>query len=316
MGGSAKAPKPSAEERALQAQQAALLKTQQEIILQQREQQKILIPFFAEQEGFDVELDDQGNIKSIKKVAKEIDTMKAELEKQLTQRSLDALAGNLPVSPGLEKSLRQEEQTLKERLASQLGTGWETSSAGIETMSKFSENAEALREGARTGQLTLSEQLGMARSQQNDFERLTSNDYLRQISTGDNMTMAGALGQVASGYGAAIQPYVQQRQMQFQASMANQQSRMGLIGAGIGAIGSIFSTPAAGAALFSDERLKSYAVQIGTLKPMGIPIYEYTMGGVRRIGVFASDVEKHKPEAVTEGFGYKKVNYEAIDDRY
>lgn len=250
MSGGVKAPKPSAEERALQAQQAALLKQQQDIIEQQRAQQKILIPFFAEQEGFDVELDDQGNIKSIKKVPKEIDQMKADLEKQLTQRSLDALAGNLPVSPGLEKSLRSEEQTLRERLAQQLGPGFETSSAGIEALSKFSENAEALREGARTGQLTLAEQLGMARGQQNDFERLTSNDYLRQISTGDNLTMAGALGQVASGYGAAIQPYVQQRQMQMQASVANQQSRMGLLGAGIGTIGSIFGSPAAGKFLF------------------------------------------------------------------
>lgn len=303
MGGGAKAPKPSKEERALQAQQAELLKLQQSIIEQQRAQQKILIPFFAEQEGFDVEMDAQGNITSIKKVPKEIDQMKETLEKQLTQRSLDALAGKLPVSPGLEKSLKQEEQTLRDKLSSQLGAGYETSSPGIEALSKFSENAEALREGARTGQLTLAEQLGMARSQQVDYERLTSNDYLRQISTGDALTMAGAYGQVASGVGQAIQPYVQQRQMQMQASMANAQGRAGILGAGLGMIGS----------LFSDERLKSDAIRIGTLRPLGIPIYEYTMGGVRRIGVFASDVEATRPGAVGERFGYKVVNYEALD---
>ena len=302
MGGGAKAPKPSKEERALQAQQAELLKLQQSIIEQQRAQQAILLPFFAEQQGFDVETDANGNITKISKRPDEVADLNKTLEKELAERSLKALRGELPVSPGLERDIGRQEETLRDRLAAQLGPGYETSSAGIEALQNQAESAEVLREGARTAQLTLAEQLGISRQQQNDYKKLTGMDYLRQVSTGDSLTMAGAFGQVAGGVGQAIQPYAQQRQMQMNASIANSQSRAGIIGAGIGLVGS----------LFSDERLKSDSVIVGRIKPLGIPIRVYTMGGVRRIGVFASDVEIVKPHAVGERMGYKTVNYEAL----
>lgn len=301
MGGGAKVPKPSAEEKALQKSQAELLNLQTEILKQQRTQQAVLLPFLAEQEGFQVETDENGNITKISKTPSELDDMKKDLETQLTKRSLDALAGNLPVSPGLERDLAKQEGTLRNKLSSQLGSGYETSSPGIEALQKQNESAEVVREGARTAQLTLAEQLGITREQQNQFSQQSSQDILRQSSIGDPLTLAGAFGQTASGYGKAQEPYIAQRQMQLQASIASSQSKASLFGAGIGLVGS----------LFSDERLKAKAIVISR-RPDGIPIYSYVMDGVRRIGVFAGDVQKVYPHAVGRRMGYKTVNYGAL----
>jgi hypothetical protein len=298
-GGGVKVPPPSAEEKELQKNQAELLALQREIIEQNRAQQAVLLPFLAAQEGFEVTTDENGNITSISKIPSELDDMREELELGLTQRSLDALAGNLPVSPGLEREIGQQEELLREKLRKQFGSGYDTSTPGIEALDKHFSTAEILREGARTGQMTLAEQLGVTRQQQNEFSRHTSQDILRQIGIGDPLTFAGAFGQTASGFGQAQEPFIQQRQMQLNASIANAQNSAAMFGAGIGLVGS----------LFSDEMLKSDAVQIGVIEPFLIPIYEYDMGGERYIGVFASDVQEVLPGSVGERYGYRTVQY-------
>lgn len=312
MGGKTVVPGASPEEKALQKSQAELLATQTDIIKQQRQQQAVLLPFLAEQQGFNVETDENGNITKISKTPSEVDDMQKDLEKQLTQRSLDALAGNLPVDPGLERDLKTQETTLRDRLSSQFGPGYESSSPAIEALSKNSESANALRASARTGQLTLAEQLGITRQQQDQFSNQSSLDALRQGSVGDPLTLAGAFGQTAAGFGQAQNPYIQQRSMQAQASAGNANRTASIIGAGIGAAGSIFGSTAGSAFLFSDERLKSDAVVLMT-RDDGLPIYEYTIDGERRIGMFAGDVEELYPDIVGSRFGYKTVNYEALN---
>jgi hypothetical protein len=304
MGGSTvKVPGPSPEERELQKNQAELLSLQRQIIEQQRSQQAVLLPFLAEQEGFDVTTDEFGNITSISRTPTELEKLREELEFGLTERSLAALRGELPVSPGLERELSDQERVLRERLSQQLGPGFETSTAGIETLGEFFQSSEILREGARRGELSLAEQLGIAREQQNQFNKRTSQDFLRQIAVGDPLSLGGAFGQTASGFGQAQIPFIKQRELQTQAAIANAQSSAAILGAGIGAIG----------AIFSDERLKSNAVRISTLHPFDIPIYEYEIGGVRQIGVFASDIEEQLPGHIGERYGYKTVQYEGLD---
>lgn len=304
MGGSTKVPGPSAEERELQKNQAELLALQRQMIEQQNAQNAILLPFLAEQEGFDVTTNETGNITSISKRPDALADKRRQLEEGLTQRSLDALAGNLPVDPALEQNLTQQENELRERLATQFGPGYETSTPAIETLGDFFRNSEVLREGARTGQLTLAEQLGLAREQQNDFSRGASQDVLRQTSIGDPLTFAGAFGQVARGFGQAQQPYIQQRQMQAQASAQNNASRMSLFGAGLGAIG----------AFFSDEDVKGDKVLISYTKH-GLPIYEYTRKdtGERMLGIMAQDAEEMFPGAIYERNGYMVVQYKDLN---
>jgi hypothetical protein len=60
---------------------------------------------------------------------------------------------------------------------------------------------------------------------------------------------------------------------------------------------------------FSDRRLKSNIVQVGT-HPLGIGIYEYDIFGKRERGVMADEVAKVMPEAIVpHESGYMMVNY-------
>jgi hypothetical protein len=167
----------------------------------------------------------------------------------------------------------------------------------------FTRQADILRYGARTGQLTLAEQLGITREQQNQANQLTLQDALRTSAIGDPLTFAGAFGQTAKGYGAAQVPFIQQRQMQTQASIANAQMGAGLLGAGIGAIGAFFSDPDGK----TDMVLISHTLE-------GIPIYEYTnlQTGERMIGVLSTDVEKVRPWAVYTRLGSDAVSYRDV----
>ena len=68
-----------------------------------------------------------------------------------------------------------------------------------------------------------------------------------------------------------------------------------------------------GAAMFSDPRLKSNVVRVGTHR-LGIGVYEYDIFGKRQRGVMADEVESVMPEAVAlHPSGYKMVNYGMIN---
>lgn len=292
----------------MQRQQAETLKLQREILEQQRQQQKVLLPFLAEQEGFKAETDEFGNITKISKTDTVIDRKRKELEEGLVERSLRALKGELPVDPALERSLEVNERTLREKLRAQLGPGFETSSAGIESLGDFSRNAEILRFGARTETLTLAEQLALTREQQNLFKKQSAQDVLTNQAQGVPLTLAGGFGQNARGFGAAQQPFIEQRKMQLQASIANAQTSAGRLNAGIGAIGSFVG-------LFSDSRIKENLVQIGMHSRLNVPIYIFNYIGNladRYIGVLAEDIMGVRPDAVYTRGGYAMVDYGAL----
>jgi hypothetical protein len=222
----------------LQQAQTALLEEQQRLVQQQAEQNKVLLPFFARQEGFDVQVDPQtGQITGITELPSPERAREAEIRGLLQERSLAALKGELPVDPALERSLKEQEQELRDRLIQQFGPGYETTTPGIQTLGEFFRSAEELRSGARTGQLTLAEQLGLTREQQEMYRRGTAQDVARQFGVADPMSFAGALGQVGTGYGQAMGSYLTQIQMAQQAQQAKRTQTAGLIGAGLGALG-------------------------------------------------------------------------------
>jgi hypothetical protein len=93
-------------------------------------------------------------------------------------------------------------------------------------------------------------------------------------------------------------------QQNYQNQMAGYNAKMGMYGNIAGALGT-----AAGGGAFSDRRLKSNVVRVGT-HPLGIGVYEYDIFGERQRGVMADELEKVKPEAVsTHSSGYKMVDY-------
>jgi hypothetical protein len=312
MGGtSVDVPKQTAGERKLQKMQAKMLKQQSNIIKSSYRQAKNLLPFFAEQMGLDVEYNKRGRIKgfSLDEEAQALKDQGSEIQKLLNEKTLAGLKGELPVDPVLERELAKQEETLRQRLSSQFGAGYETSSPAIETMDEFFRSAEGLRYSARRGEITLAEQLGLARSDSTNAGNTTLANIMRSGAVGDPLSFASATGSNAGGYGNAQIPYIQNRQMQLNADIFNAQQQASMLG-GIGQLaGSLFG------AVFpmSDERLKEDLEQIGFIYP-GLPVYVYRyIGGVtKRLGVLAQDVLKARPSAVGWIGDYMWVRYKEL----
>lgn len=231
------APKPSRAENKLRDKQADLLKLQTQIVKKGFKQQQQLIPFMAKQAGYKIQFDKKGNIKGVKKKPelKALDKQDAEIRKLLNERSLAALKGELPVDPVLERELESHEETLRQRLRGQFGAGYETSTPGIQTLDEFFRSAEGLRYNARRGELTLAEQLGLARRESDASETTSALNILRAGTIGDPLNFASAAGVNAAGYGAAQQPYQFDRSMQFSANVQNAQNQMSFMG-GLGSL--------------------------------------------------------------------------------
>jgi hypothetical protein len=187
-----------------------------------------------------------------------------QIEALANQRTLKALRGELNVDPALERDIKTQEQTLRDRLQQQLGTGYETSSAGIEALQRFGEGADVLRSQARHGEMTLSEQLAasrqgaeLAQGQQimgatgarlPGVDPLSSGGFAFGIGQGgmQNQAMlrqvlasplgiAGGLGQVAGGFQMPIGSFQNDRQMELNARIQNSQSNAAMWG-GLGSV--------------------------------------------------------------------------------
>lgn len=256
-----------------------------------------------------------------------------EIQGLLNEKTLAGLRGDLPVDPALEREITGQGQTLKDRLRAQLGSGYETSSAGIEALQKFDEGANVLRSNARHGEISLAEQLSLAREGASfaqgganlaatqarlpGVDPLSSGGFAFGLGQGGQQTqgtlrnvlagplgIAGGLGQNAAGYQMPIGQLQNTRNMELQANIQNSQNSM----AGLGAIGSIFGTVLG----MSDDTLKENIKKIGETKD-GLGIYSYTwidspeLG--MQIGVMASEVREKKPEAFGHLFGYDAVDY-------
>lgn len=304
-------------------QQQVLEKTLNDILYPERNPQ-----LAKQQKLLDLQL--QSQIESMTGPQAEQDK---EIRKLLGEKTLAGLRGELPVDPALERDITSQEQTLKDRLRAQLGSGYETSSAGIEAMQKFGEGANVLRSQARHGEMTLAEQLSLAREGANyaqgganiaaagarlpGIDPLSSGGFAFGLGQGDQqesgtlrnilagpLGIAGGYGQVAQGYQMPIGQLQNTRQMQLDASIQNAQSNSGIWGG----LGSIF-----GAVLgMSEDGLKENLLRIGETEE-GIGIFQYTWKdspelGVQ-IGVMASEVKEKKPEAFGELFGHMAVDY-------
>lgn len=111
--------------------------------------------------------------------------------------------------------------------------------------------------------------------------------------------------------------YLGAAQAQGQFDMNNYANQVGAYNSGLGGLASLGGLGLLGwkAGLFSDRRLKSNVVAIGT-HPIGVTRYEYDIFDRREIGVMADELERVMPEAVTTTIGgLKMVNYDMIGGR-
>lgn len=233
-GGGARYPGPS-------EQELELLELQLEALKRQGADAAALRPYILQSMG--MKEDAEGNLTKMTEEEyyeslSTLDQKSFDVAMASAERSLKAYAGELEISPALEKSLGERKTELEENLSRNLGSGWQGTTAGIQAMAQFDETSELIREEVRSGIIT--NEGGMT---------LSSLDYMSGISdTSMSAFPSAQAGGIFSGAGQMAQQYRQDRQGQFQANAYNAQTRSqqraglmsgigSLMGAGIGAYG-------------------------------------------------------------------------------
>ena len=129
------------------------------------------------------------------------DTEKQEyaIYKQQLARQQQALEGKLPISPALEREISDWDAQNKEELTRRLGTGYMTSTPGIQSENRQQERTGLLREEARRGELTAGS------SRLIDWRNSLNNQNAQQLNT------LGAIpnrtSSLLTGYQNALVPY-------------------------------------------------------------------------------------------------------------
>jgi hypothetical protein len=101
-------------------------------------------------------------------------------------------------------------------------------------------------------------------------------------------------------------------QGQIAQNQANQQQYQNQLGSYNNILGGIGGLGAAAITAWSDRRLKSRILRVGST-PGGLPVYEYDIGGRRQRGVMAQDLLILRPAAVvTHPSGYLMVDYAQV----
>ncbi|MCE5336836.1 MAG: tail fiber domain-containing protein [Desulfobacteraceae bacterium] len=248
-----------------------------------------------------------------------------EITKLSNERYMQALKGDLPVDPALEKELTTEEQQIKEDLSRKLGPTWELSTPGQTALRNLQEKANLVRSEARRGEISA----GDVRFQNNITSALNKTNQatgnaqttlanraaILSQEAGKSQTNLANLARSADTMGAfnisntIRSGYAADRDLETSVMMQNvankaasKQGLMQLVGAA-----------AMAAAIASSETLKENVIPLeGALEKLsriaGVE-YDLKASGQHDIGVIAEQVEKIAPEAVTEIEGVKHVYY-------
>lgn len=234
-GGSNDAPEMSDEEKGLLATQTKVLEAQLQMMQQQDKQFQMLSPFLFKELGLKPILDEKGNIKQFEEIADEIKPLREKSEKLLLERSVAALEGRLPVSAQLQQELETGRSTLEESLRRSLGPDFIASTGGSKAIADFEREKENILEASRRGDITLGEQLSLAR------EATRTNSTTAKLANALGITRTGldnvgGMGSVAAGFSNPIAAYADQRRLEAQFAMNAQQQVApwvtGLAGAG------------------------------------------------------------------------------------
>lgn len=126
--------------------------TQQEIELQEFQLEELrrasefeqqIIPLIFEDLGY--VLDEETGEYVLTEEAARLDELGGEFTTLQLEQGIAALKGELPVSPGLERGITKAGENLEARLLKDLGTGFATSSPGIEALAEQAGVFEGLR---------------------------------------------------------------------------------------------------------------------------------------------------------------------------
>ena len=190
-------------------------------------------------------------------------------------------------------------------------------------------NANALKlaaatAGAQTGARTQAEQLGWARRMDaaglgRGLSGASTAAYGGATAAGSagGNTFMGAGNQYSQAFGQGAGYAMGGAQMGIQGQGNILQAQTSAYNTGVNATGSMYgSLLGAGAAYFSDRRLKENIEMVGRDERTMLPLYEFEYkngSGKRYLGVMSDDVKERFPEMVTTmPDGYEAVNYAGL----
>lgn len=203
----------------------------------------------------------------------------------------------------LEPSQRMIQEQIG-NLAGQLGAGGLRTSRGQRLLGRAGEEMGA-REAQRRLQLEQSVR-GQKLGEQAQLQGLAMSPL--QYLTQTEMGLGGRKAGIATGTGQQLAGMAQQTGSQLAQAQQAAASQRGQKKGGAGQLAGTLA--GAGAAAFSDERLKENIVPVGKLDN-GLTVYSFNFKGsnVTQIGLIAQEVQKVNPSAVQDGGEFLKVDY-------
>jgi hypothetical protein len=237
-------------------QQLALTEEEMAYNREQQRLQRLIDPYRYEEMGLKPRMDETGKIIGFDELDQPGEARREEIQRLQEERSLAALKGELPVDPALTRDLAERESLTREGLRQQLGTGYETTTAGSQSLGEFEESRGMLLDAARRGEMTLAEQLGLNRAMGNRQQGQYQQGLLQGVGPraftqasslagalgpggvgggggqSNLLGPAGAMATLSGGFGGAMQGFQQvmgglqqQRGQQFQANVSNAQQQ-------------------------------------------------------------------------------------------
>lgn len=205
-----------------------------EIVGAQLEHYKAMEPIWLQEQGLQKTVNEDGSY-TYTPVNQELYDKGREIEQLAQDRTLAALKGELPVSPGLERDIADQDRVLRERLNRQFGEGYENSTPGAYQLMEFGKRSNEAREAERRGEIANAMNLTAGaqnvRANRSNYDP-TGNAFGNQTSA----IGAGSLtfGNSGTNYINAQSPYQFDRDMQFQKNLTKYAAKKELQGALIG----------------------------------------------------------------------------------
>lgn len=223
------APAPAAptEDQNIRAAQLELVNQQREIAAEMLRRQNLLEPELLRSQGYEQIIDPAtGRVTGyqLSATAREQQAAEAEVQNLMRTRTLAALKGELPVDPALNREIEQNRLTLRDALRGNLGSGFETSTPGIQALADFEKRAEELRESSRRDQLAAGEGIRLAGQQ---LQSQIGTQGFQNIAGLSQLTgaPAGIYSQAGTGLNAINQNILGNRQLTLQELLGNLSSR-------------------------------------------------------------------------------------------
>ena len=198
---------------------------------------------------------------------------------------------------------QQAQQAQNQAIAQNYGQGMSSAQAQNATEAqRYNQAMQAAQFGNTAQQQALAQALQQRQLPLNEISALMSGSQIQNPQFGAYQGQNIAAAPVAN---AAAQQGAYNQNLYNQQVAGQNANTTGLFSLGAAGVGNI---PAL-TTLFSDRRLKSNIVRLGT-HPIGIGIYEYDIFGGRQIGVMAQELLEVMPDAVHQHpSGYLMVDY-------